>query len=134
MNANGTDITRLTKTEPPEYMADWAPDGKWLAYSKVVNGRNQIFKIRENGEDATRLTKGGVRACGDPRESLSPSWASDGDKIAFGGVYEGSDELFAPSEIWTMRANGSRERRVVGTTPFNCDHGSDIWHYSPDLR
>ena len=134
MNANGTDIARLTKTKPPEYLADWAPGGEWLAYSKVMNGMDQVFKMRENGEDATRLTKGGVRACGDPRESHSPSWSSDGDKIAFVGVYGGAGDFFAPSEIWTMRANGSRERRVVETTPSNCNHRSDFWHHSPDLR
>jgi Tol biopolymer transport system component len=58
---NIDDPGRLTNlTDSPradeDYLA-WSPDGNWLAFSRQVDGHDEIFVMTANGEYLTNLTQ-----------------------------------------------------------------------------
>ncbi|MEL6615127.1 MAG: DPP IV N-terminal domain-containing protein, partial [Bacteroidota bacterium] len=61
----------------------WSPDGKRIAYTRTVRGRNgsfvnDLFVVDVASVDRQRLTR--------DRRAISPSWAPDGRRLAFVGV------------------------------------------------
>ncbi|MFN9783611.1 MAG: TolB family protein, partial [Sphingobacteriales bacterium] len=54
----------------------WSPDGKTLAFVRIVNERPQIFLMGFDGGDAMQLTK--IKS-----GASNPVWSPDGKQIAF---------------------------------------------------
>ncbi len=54
----------------------WSPDGKWIAYTARVDGKNQLFVCSFDGSVRRQLTEGCLR-------SYNPAWASDGNHLVF---------------------------------------------------
>jgi Tol biopolymer transport system component len=79
-----------------------SPDGKKVAYSKVVNGNEEIFVKNLVTGTATRLTKtAGV--------DLLPTWSPDGSLIAFVSQRTGYPQIF------TMNPQGGDVKRITKT-------------------
>jgi Tol biopolymer transport system component len=119
MRPDGSDQHAVTSIEG-EYPA-WSPDGKRLAFmSAEPNARGSdpnydVFVVSRNGTGLRRLTDW-------PGEDGWPAWSPDGRSIAFTTTHEVRSGQF---DIWVMRADGSRKRRVApGSFP--------VW--SPDGR
>ncbi|AXJ02153.1 WD40-like Beta Propeller Repeat [Cyclonatronum proteinivorum] len=60
---------------------DWSPDGEWIIFNS-----GDIFKIRPNGTELTRLTGQGM--------SFFPRWSPDGNTISYGKSGTGSGLWF----------------------------------------
>lgn len=71
-----------------------------LAFTKSVNGNDDIFTIRSNGTSETRLT---TRDGPD----VEPSFSPDGGRIAFRSGRDGNDE------IYVMSSAGADQTRVT---------------------
>lgn len=71
--------TRLTDNNNTAEGDSFSPDGEWIVFFMVVTGESQsdIYKIRTNGSDLTRLTFTANVAEGDP------AWSHDGTQIVF---------------------------------------------------
>jgi Tol biopolymer transport system component len=82
-------------------MADFSRDGKWAVY--VTYPERELWRSRADGSDATRLTRGSLRA-GLPR--ISP----DGRQVAFTGDYSGRE-----LRTWIVPFDGGEPRPA--TTP-----------------
>ncbi len=54
----------------------WSPDGKRVAYTARVNGRNQLFVCGSDGSNSEQLTPG-------PLRSFNPQWTADGTQVVF---------------------------------------------------
>jgi hypothetical protein len=84
MNADGTDITRLTDLPGDETQPAWSPDGDRIAYSWDDLGnprfRTGISVVNADGTGSTELVS---RA---NEELYGPAWSPDGSRLAFQNV------------------------------------------------
>jgi Tol biopolymer transport system component len=109
MNADGTNVRRLTNNADFDSAAAWSPDGRWLAFEHapgetltpgVEPQEKDIYAMRPDGSDVRRLTDS-------PGLDEGPVWSPDGTKIAFSSARDGQQE------IYVMNADGSDQRRLT---------------------
>jgi Tol biopolymer transport system component len=98
MNADGSSVHRITQRGREAQYPSWSPDGEWIAFTFVVDGGFDLFKIRPDGSDPTALTNDGTQGTNN-----WPMWSPDSAQIAYGreGV------------LWIMNADGSHKRLVT---------------------
>jgi Tol biopolymer transport system component len=118
INANGTDLIRLTHSPGYEFDPSWSPDGTQIAYRSDRGDESEIWLMNADGTDQRRLTRG-----------LSPAWSPDGSKIA----YASPGEINCPpgrgprcTGISIMNADGSGQHRLPNTD------GGEYPSWSPD--
>lgn len=79
---------------------DWSPDGEWIAFSS-----GDIFKIRPDGSELTRLTGQGM--------SFLPRWSPGGNTISYGR--SGSQDVVG---LWFFHLPDSTYQRFgFGASP-----------------
>ncbi len=91
--------TRLTETETYSCSPTWSPDGRWLAYEEILDGKLNLV-IRSVTDESTapvRLTNNGGN-------NFDPAWSSGGREIAF--VTDRNGRL----EIWTANLDEPEQR------------------------
>jgi TolB protein len=113
INADGTDLTRLTRSPPFEFDPSWSPDGAQIAYRSDRGDESEIWVMNANGTSQRRLTAG-----------LSPAWSPDGSSIAYASP--GHDPNPPLSGISIMNVDGSGQHRVPNTD------GGEYPSWSPD--
>lgn len=68
----GPEDTLIYGTSTKIRSVDWSPDGEWL----LADIGSQVFKMRYDGSDLTKLTN-------TPNGAISPRWSPDGTAISF---------------------------------------------------
>lgn len=112
----------------------WSPRGDWITFTSQRDGNYEIYRIRPDGTDLTRLTQ---REGHDAHASISP----DGEWIAFatskGGFKDEAIGLVigarpppfqAYGEIAVMRIDGTE---LVELTDNSVEEGVPVWHPVP---
>ena len=157
MNADGTGLTRLTRTSADEGYPAWSPDGRTISFDSDRDGNFDVFAMDADGGNIRPLTR-------HPSRDVSATWTPDGAGIVFmsdredGGfdVYRASADPFAAAarvtrtksawfpvfspdgrtlafhvgrDVHTMPASGGELRRLT-TDPANGMYPS----WSPDGR
>lgn len=117
VNADGSNVTRLTTDPAIDDSPDWSPDGKQIVFSSTRgDGWRDIYVMDVDGTNVKRLTR-------DPPSDFHPAWSPDGRKIAFvSDRFGGGDH-----EICSMNADGSGITRLTFDPESN---GLPRW--SPD--
>jgi len=103
MNADGTDIARVTSGIGEAYNPAWQPDGAHIAFAWTQGyepGHLNIFIINPVDKSYLQLTR-------DQGKNEHPSWAPDGVHIAFSSTRSGHDQ------VWTMLADGSGLKQLT---------------------
>jgi Tol biopolymer transport system component len=107
IDVSSRQTTPLTP-DPPGYIGPpwhdssepaWSPDGKKIAFRKVVDdlGSNmKIFVMDADGSHAVRVTH-------NPAVDRNPTWSPDGKKIAFQSNRHGNFDIY----VVTLRGNQS---------------------------
>jgi Tol biopolymer transport system component len=113
IDADGTDLTRLTHSPAFEFDPSWSPDGTQIAYRSDRGDESEIWVMNADGTGQRRLTAG-----------LSPAWSPDGSSIAYASP--GHDPNPPLSGISIMNADGSGQHRVPNTD------GGEYPSWSPD--
>jgi Tol biopolymer transport system component/serine/threonine protein kinase len=54
----------------------FSPDGRWIAYYRIIEGARDIWVISAEGGEAVRVTD-------DPAPDYQPAWSADGSAVAF---------------------------------------------------
>jgi Tol biopolymer transport system component len=99
---DGSHLRALTDTPTDEESPDWSPDGTRIAFHSNGAPPGEDFDIyvmrADGGSPPTRLT---TAAGGDGAGSFNPAWSPDGRTF-----------VFNRGELFTMRADGSRQTPV----------------------
>lgn len=107
----------LIKTSSGNNYPRWSPDGNWIAFHQEVEGKWDIFKVKADGTELTKLTE-------HPASDSLPNWFPDGKKMIFRTTRNGDSSL---SEIYQMNADGSEQ------IPLKIEKGYLGWSIvSPD--
>ncbi len=83
------------------YDPAWSPTSDWIAFVSTLSGGDDIYKIRTDGEELTRLTFNTWEW------DKHPTWSPDGSQIAFFSNRESGRR-----QIWIMDADGSEQRNL----------------------
>jgi Tol biopolymer transport system component len=115
MNADGSNATRLTANQVPDFSPSWSPLGNKLAFSRRdINAQtgaqnSDIYTMNADGAGQTNITN-------HPSVDFDPSWSPDGMRIAFATYRDAFQN--SNSEIYFMDADGSFPTRVTNSTGF----------------
>lgn len=111
---------RLTDDRAGESIAAVSPDGRWIAYSRVLDRKRDIWVVPGRGGEGRPLLEA-------PAGELHPAWSPDGTRIAFVSDREGSPD------VWLATVN---EGDLVGEpTPLTQGASTDYFPaWSPDGR
>jgi WD40 repeat protein len=121
MNADGSNVVRLTDDPLPEFMPVWSPDGDRIAFVRegdpAAGTYEAVYVMRPDGSDVQQVSSA------DGGSDFWPSWSPDGSQLVFASI---RNEDWG---IWVVDADGSNEHRIfggVGTGYVN----NPVW--SPD--
>jgi Tol biopolymer transport system component len=102
--SDGSNLRRLTVDPANGMYPSWSPDGERIAFMSWRNGRTELFVMKADGSDQTKLL------AMDSGDAIDPRWSPDGSRIVFvhlpGGM--NSDERI----IAVVNADGTGLRRL----------------------
>jgi TolB protein len=105
LDADGSNLRRITPMRLNAGNPDWSPDGKRIVFNSSYEGQAlpEIYTVRPDGNGLRRLRR-------EPKESYSfdPVWSPDGGRIAL--VHGTFDTV---PHIWTMKPNGNGLRQLT---------------------
>lgn len=99
MDADGSNLTRLTSDPGYEVHGVWSLDGKWIAFihRESLLGQARLALMHPDGSNRRVLVEVG--------QPYGPTWSPDGSKIAFWD--NGGDDL------WMVNSNGRNPHPVT---------------------
>lgn len=123
MNADGTNLVRLTNHPANGCYPSISKDGRKIVFVSDRDGNSEIYRMDSDGSNVARITN-------HPAIDTEPSISSDGTKIAF---VSNRDSY---GEIYIVDANGSNLQRVTND-PKTIKHNprwlrNDALSFSPE--
>ena len=115
MNADGSNLTRLTDNSAMDQQPQWSPDGGKVVFSSNRDEKLEIYVMVADGSNVSRLTDS-------PDVDESSDWSPDGTRIAFDTFRDGNQE------IYVMNSGGSNQVNLTNTSGHEEGHPS----WSPD--
>jgi Tol biopolymer transport system component len=108
MNADGSNVRRLTPPRLGGSSLSWAPDGSGIVFSSncCTSLHSAIWVINVDKTGLQQLTSPGQR------HDFSPSFAPEGDKIAF----ERDSSDFSHFAVWVMNPDGTGLTKIRGNS------------------
>ena len=125
MDANGTNLQRLTNNDVLDSYPSWSPDGTRIAFDRTVirdgSKRSEVHVMDLATRTVTQLT--GVDEKGideNYRGSVVPDWSPDGTQIVFERFIR-SGFGFSHKILYVMSANGEQQRPLFPIPPADAD-------------
>jgi len=100
MDADGSNVARLTNSPAPDGDPSFTADGQAVAFHSPRTGHRQVFMQSITSSDAIQLTH-------EPADNSQPAVSPDGETIAFVSTRDGNDD------IWLMSRDGSNQRNFT---------------------
>jgi Tol biopolymer transport system component len=102
MNADGSQVTRITNSPYDERVPSWSPDGRQIAYQSNEAGNYELTVYDLQSRRVRRLTNNNC-------DDYNPVWSPDGAWLAFYSDCDGN------REIYIIRSDGSGRRQLTHT-------------------
>jgi Tol biopolymer transport system component len=96
MNADGSNVVRLTDDPGFALGPSWSPDGSRIAFSSGRDGDEELYVMNADGSNPRRLTF-------NPGSDQQASWSPDGARIAFASDRDGDPDVDG-RDIYVMNA------------------------------
>jgi len=122
ITSDGMDTKRLTFNKGglsgccEDAAPTWSPDSQWLAFISKRDGNSEVYKMRRDGSQPSRLTR-------DSTFDGYPSWSANGQQIVF-EKHRAAPRLAdgpprTPDSLYVMQSDGTARRplRIAGTRP-----------------
>lgn len=122
MNADGTNLQRLTDNNDIDAFDAWLPDGERLAFSSSRSGAWEVYAINIATLAVEQVTNGGEDA-----PSATADWSPDGTQITFERFIRIPNGI-GPKTIYIMDVDGTNERPLLPDQPLD---GPLILRYFP---
>jgi Tol biopolymer transport system component len=120
MDADGSDVERLTENEREDGFASLSPDGTRIAFSRRLHRQFDLFVMDADGSDVERLTRTAKA------DEVLPAWSPDGRALALTVTTPAGDGW--QSDVYRMSLRNGRMRRLT-FTPVAKEFAPD---WSPD--
>lgn len=117
MRADGSGLRQITREKAHERDPAWSPDGKRIAFTRVVEGRAEVFVANANGTKARRLTRNA--------RATSPVWSPDGRYLAYSGGTQPRRSLFVLRVPASSKGKALPKRKRA--TPASADAVAPSW-------
>jgi dipeptidyl aminopeptidase/acylaminoacyl peptidase len=108
MDAEGSNVVRLTDDPASEYQSVWSPNGERIAFARSLGdpqlSHPAIFTMDPDGTDVRQTSSA------DGGSDFWPTWSPDGTQVAFAAI---RNEDWG---IWVVDADGSNEHMILGGT------------------
>jgi Tol biopolymer transport system component len=102
MNADGSNVRRITTDTLEDVYPDFAPDNRKLVFVRMDDqGQSDLYVVSADGRRETRLTQLGT--------AWAPRFSPDGSKIAFEAVSTDA----GGHDIYTINADGTGLHRLT---------------------
>jgi len=113
VNADGTNLRRITPPAPCLIRPDWSPDGSRLTlFAHLCNPQNETIAVMNaDGSDLRYLTNNGSDFYSNPHDR-NPAWSPQGDFI----VFERDAPDYSSSDIYLIRPDGSEAKAIARVT------------------
>lgn len=116
MNADGTDLQKITSTNNDDNISNhapsWSPDGSKLAFQSDQDGDNEIYTMNPDGSGIRKLTD-------NSEYDSSPVWSPDGKELLFDSERDGD------TEIYKINADGSGKAVNLTNAPSSDEERPD---------
>ena len=70
MDADGSNVTRLTDHPESDASPAWSPDGRRIAFDSNRDGNSEIYVMDADGSNVTSLTN-------HPEGDVGPAWTAE---------------------------------------------------------
>lgn len=114
MDADGSNVRRLTHSNSLDLEPTWSRDGKRIAFVSYRLGRSDIWTMDASGDTELPLTV-------DPALEDGPAWSPDGASIAY------TKTAVNDPQIWVADAGGLLAR-PIGVSGYGVDWSPDGDH------
>ncbi len=118
MNADGSDLTRLTNNDLEDRNPAWSPDGHRIAFvSSPGHAHAWVSVMNADGSSVTPLVSGHEFA-----------WSADGQRIAVGDYPGDGDIVNGDNEIYMATIDGSEITQLTDNDHYD---GAPSWRPAP---
>ena len=101
-------LERLTEDTARASCPVFSPDGRWIAYYRIVGEQRDIYTIPATGGQPIQFTD-------DPARDTQPAWSPDGSMLAFASERGGGSHIWVAS-VKDGRPAGAPRRITDGAT------------------
>ncbi len=110
INADGTNLQRLTDNNARDGYPSWSPDGKKIVFASSRTGQMEVYVIDVATRHVTQLTN--IEGVEVGQGSAAPDWSPDGTAIVYEKFIR-SGNAFSHKNIYVMDATGENQRPLL---------------------